>query len=409
VALLVAAATKEASAARSEEPHDDLSYDLYSEEKRTVSLFERSSGSVVHINTLQQKEVRVGNWSRGYRSALQEIPRASGSGFVWDHEHIVTNYHVIKDAHRFMVTFSDHATCEARLVGAEPDCDLAVLKLVAPHPSALLPLEVGGSAGLHVGQRVLAIGNPFGLDQTLTSGIVSGLGREMRGVSGRKLRGLVQTDAAINPGNSGGPLLDARGRLIGVNTMIASPSGAFVGVGFAIPVDTVKRIVRQLLKHGHTIRPWLGLHMLPDRHRSKLSQRLTEWRAEPLSGVVILDVEAGSPAESAALLATQQTSRGIRLGDEIVAVDGKKVVSNEDLLDAVEGREVGDVIEVTFRRRTAEPQTTPTLQRTRVTLGQRPDQYSPSSFGGNQQGGGHHVGGPNPGGGIPVRDPASSR
>lgn len=348
---------------------DDLSHELTAEEQRTVALFERCSGSVVHINTFVQQEFLVRSM-RGLSVDLQEIPRGTGSGFIWDKEHIVTNYHVIKDADKAMVVMADHTSIEAVLVGAEPDCDLAVLKLKSGKKNMPLePLERGRSHNLHVGQKVFAIGNPFGLDQTLTSGIVSGLGREMRGVSGRVIRNLVQTDAAINPGNSGGPLLDARGRLIGVNTMIASPSGAFAGVGFAIPVDTVLRVVQQIVEFGHTKRPYLGVFPLPESTTMKFSLHLKQRGAEALEGVVIMALEPGSPADKAGLRPTIQTNRGIVLGDELLKVQEQKVTSAEELLDAVEQHQIGEQVTVTFKRR-QDGQTT--VQKAKIQLGEKP-------------------------------------
>ncbi|CAJ1361778.1 unnamed protein product, partial [Effrenium voratum] len=198
---------------------------------------------------------------------------------------------------------------------------------------------------------VFAIGNPFGLDQTLTNGIVSGLGREMRSVSGRMMRNLVQTDAAINPGNSGGPLLDARGRLIGVNTMIASPSGAWAGVGFAIPVDTVARVVQQIIKYGHAKRGFLGLFLAPDQLSQQLSRHARRQEMEEIQGVLILRMEPGSPADKAGLRPCRQSHGGIVLGDEILELDGHKVHSVDEVMDLVDEKQVGDTLQVTFRRR----------------------------------------------------------
>eukprot|EP00929_Paragymnodinium_shiwhaense_P044585 TRINITY_DN22852_c0_g1_i2.p1 TRINITY_DN22852_c0_g1~~TRINITY_DN22852_c0_g1_i2.p1 ORF type:complete len:424 (+),score=67.68 TRINITY_DN22852_c0_g1_i2:45-1316(+) len=321
---------------------DDLSHELTAEEQRTVKVFEHCCSSVVHINTFAEQEAYRMVPGRGFghlQLDLQEIPQGSGSGFAWDSEHIVTNFHVIKDADRATVTLSDHTSCEASLVGVEPDCDLAVLRLERPAKGseskkvpALTPLARGRSSNLHVGQKVLAIGNPFGLDQTLTSGIVSGLGREMKGVSGRTIRGLIQTDAAINPGNSGGPLLNAKGVLVGVNTMIASPSGAFAGVGFAIPIDAVTRVVQQIVKYGHTKKAYFGVYCVPDQ----ITRRLATQIPGGLEGVLALQIEPGSPAAEAGVRPTVQTRNGIRLGDEVVAFNGKKVTSVENLMETVE-------------------------------------------------------------------------
>lgn len=325
---------------------DDRSHELSLEEQRTVALFEGCSASVVHINTSIQKEVLV-HGGLGYHLDLQEIPRGSGSGFVWDEQHVVTNFHVIQNADRAVVTLSDHVACEASVVGVEPDSDVAVLKInVGKKGKPLVPLTRGTATNLQVGQRVLAIGNPFGLDQTLTSGIVSGLGRELKGVSGRIIRRLIQIDAAINPGNSGGPLLDGRGRLIGVNTMIASPSGVFSGVGFAIPVDTVARVVQQLILYGRTKRAYMGVVCAPDHVGAQISRSL----GRKFDGVLILNTEPHGPADKAGLRPTQQTLRGIKVGDEILAINGKHVSTVEALMGVVEEHSVGDTVEVTFRR-----------------------------------------------------------
>jgi len=299
---------------------------------------------VVHINT-STSTLR----QRGLYLDLEEIPQGAGSGFAWDTRHIVTNYHVIKDADSATVVLSDHSSYEAELVGAEPDCDLAVLRLRADksgNQPPLVPVERGRSSTLHVGQRVLAIGNPFGLDQTLTSGIVSGLGREMKGVSGRTIRGVVQTDAAINPGNSGGPLFNARGRLIGVNTMIASTSGNFAGVGFAIPVDTVERTVRQLIQYGRTRKAYLGVTIVPDHITRRWSQSVQGG----LKGALVLDVIRGSPADRAGLRQTLRRRDGVVPGDEVLAFNGAEVHSAESLLDAVEACSIGDEVEIVYRR-----------------------------------------------------------
>jgi len=206
--------------------------DLAEEEKTTIALFRQASPSVVHITTLAVRQ-------DAFSLDVFQIPQGTGSGFVWDNQgRIVTNFHVIRDADAAQVTLADHSSWKARLVGAYPDKDLAVLMVDAPK-DRLHPIAIGTSHDLQVGQRLFAIGNPFGLDQSLTTGIISALGREIESVNRRAIKDMIQTDAAINPGNSGGPLLDSSGRLIGVNTAIYSPSGASAGIGFAIPVDEV--------------------------------------------------------------------------------------------------------------------------------------------------------------------------
>ena len=324
--------------------------ELMAEERNTVELFERCSRSVVHITTTVQ--VQRG----GFSMDILDIPQGSGSGFVWDKQgHLVTNFHVIKDAQRAKVTMSDGKTYDAKLVGYEADKDLAVLKLVNGGDGradadalseawklSLSPIAVGTTQNLRVGQKVFAIGNPFGLDQTLTAGIVSGVGRDIKSITGRRIRDVVQTDAAINPGNSGGPLLDSRGRLIGVNTVIYSPSGASSGVGFAIPSDTVRRVVNQIIRRGRVVRAGVGVHCAADQ----IARRLN------VDGVIVLEVPPGSGAAAAGIKGvTRDPGTGAAvLGDVIVAVEGARVTAVEDLLAKVETRDVGEVVRITVRR-----------------------------------------------------------
>lgn len=324
--------------------------ELMAEERNTVELFERCSRSVVHITTTVQ--VQRG----GFSMDILDIPQGSGSGFVWDKQgHLVTNFHVIKDAQRAKVTMSDGKTYDAKLVGYEADKDLAVLKLVNGGDGradadalseawklSLSPIAVGTTQNLRVGQKVFAIGNPFGLDQTLTAGIVSGVGRDIKSITGRRIRDVVQTDAAINPGNSGGPLLDSRGRLIGVNTVIYSPSGASSGVGFAIPSDTVRRVVNQIIRRGRVVRAGVGVHCAADQ----IARRMN------VDGVIVLEVPPGSGAAAAGIKGvTRDPGTGAAvLGDVIVAVEGARVTAVEDLLAKVETRDVGEVVRITVRR-----------------------------------------------------------
>jgi S1-C subfamily serine protease len=306
---------------------------LAEDEKSTISLFKQSSQSVVHITTV--------SLARDFAFNIEEIPSGSGSGFVWDEKgHIVTNYHVVENARRFKVTLADQSTWDAVPIGAAADKDLAVLRIDAP-AARLKPLLVGSSADLEVGQKVFAIGNPFGLDQTLTTGVISGLGRQIQARTGRTIDGVIQTDAAINPGNSGGPLLDSRGRLIGVNTAIFSPSGASAGIGFAIPVDTVQRIVPQILRHGRVLRPSLGVVFIPET----LTRRL------PIQGALIGRMAPDGPATRAGLRSSRRTAAGdILWGDLIVAIDGQPVETVEELLTAIENHAVGDRVTLTIRR-----------------------------------------------------------
>ena len=235
--------------------------ELFSGEKSTIALFRQASPAVVNITAIGvQRDLFTLN--------LYQIPQGTGSGFVWDTRgNIITNFHVIQNADTAQVTLADQSNWKARVVGVAPDKDLAVLRIDAP-ANRLPPIPLGTSKDLQVGQSVFAIGNPFGLDQTLTTGVISALNREIESVTRRPIQGVIQSDAAINPGNSGGPLLDSAGRLIGVNTAIYSPSGASAGIGFAIPVDTVNRIVPELIRSGKVTRPGLGVKSPTSRSRS---------------------------------------------------------------------------------------------------------------------------------------------
>ncbi len=307
--------------------------ELASDEQATIDLFRQSSSSVVFIST-----AAVG---RGIDFNILELPKGTGSGFIWDaNGHIVTNYHVVQQANRWRVTLADGSAWDAVPIGVAADKDLAVLRIDAPR-ERLRPILVGESADLEVGQKVFAIGNPFGLDQTLTSGIISGLGRQIRAQNGKTIDNVIQTDAAINPGNSGGPLLDSSGRLIGMNTAIYSPSGAFAGIGFAIPVDTIQRIVPQLLRTGQVERAGLGATYAPD----SITRRLG------LKGVLLGNMPAGSAANQAGLLPTRRSAEGdILLGDVIVAVDGKPIERVEELFEVFEQHNVGDRVTLTIIR-----------------------------------------------------------
>ncbi len=307
--------------------------DLAEDEKNTIDIFRNTSTSVVYITSIALRR-------NMFSLNAVEIPQGTGSGFVWDKEgRIVTNYHVISDANSIQVTMADHSNWKAVLVGAAPDKDLAVLQIQAPS-KLLQPITIGQSTDLLVGQKVFAIGNPFGLDQTITSGIISALGREINAITGRVIRGMIQTDAAINPGNSGGPLLDSAGRLIGINTAIYSPSGAYAGIGFAVPVVEVNRVIPQLIKHGRLIKPGIGVALADIR----VSRRLN------IEGLIILNVEKGGPAQRAGLRPTRQYRGEVILGDIIKQVDGKKVHSYEDVRTELENHRVGDIVEITVER-----------------------------------------------------------
>ncbi len=307
---------------------------LEPDEQATISLFQEISPSVVFITSI---EVRRDFFSL----RATQVPRGSGSGFVWDASgHVVTNYHVVANASAFQVTLADQSTWEARLVGIAPRKDLAVLRVEAPG-GVLRPIPIGRSSDLLVGQKVHAIGNPFGLDQTLTTGVISALGREIDSMAGYPIRQVIQTDAAINPGNSGGPLLDSAGRLIGVNTQIVSPSGAYAGIGFAIPVDTVNWVVPSLIEKGRLERPTLGIRMLDARRVRGLE----------IDGALLVDVAPGSGADRAGLRGTYRDRRGgVILGDIVVEVEGTPVRSSDDLALILERYEVGGTVEVVILR-----------------------------------------------------------
>ena len=307
---------------------------LTEEELSVTALFEKASPSVVYITSLAVRR-------DFFRLNVMEIPRGTGSGFVWDRTgNIVTNFHVIADADRAEVTLADGRTWKASLVGIAREKDLAVLRIEAP-TSALRPIEIGSSHDLRVGQTVLAIGNPFGFDQTLTTGIVSALGREIESRDGVPIRDVIQTDAAINPGNSGGPLLDSAGRLIGVNTAIVSPSGGYAGLGFAIPVDTVNWVVPELVAHGKIRRPTLGVDLATNRAARRIG----------IEGALILEVVEGGGAHRAGIRPTRRDRRGrIVLGDVILAIDDDRVRSPGEVRLALEGRREGETVTVRISR-----------------------------------------------------------
>ena len=301
--------------------------DLDSEEQRTIALFESAAPSVVYITTVAVER-------NFFTMNVFEVPQGAGSGFIWDSRgYIVTNFHVIKDAQSARVTLSNQQTYPAQLVGIEPDKDLAVLKISAPDVK-LQPIQVGSSKDLRVGQRVFAIGNPFGFDHTLTTGIIGGLGREINSaVTDRPIQGVIQTDAAINPGNSGGPLLDSAGRLIGINTAIVSTSGSYAGLGFAVPVDTVNRIVPQLIKFGRAKKSALGIRWL-ETHGM---------HARGIHGVIVAEVIKGSPADKAGIAPLSRLPDGsIQLGDVITGADGSPVADGNDLFRILDDKNPGE-------------------------------------------------------------------
>ena len=308
---------------------------LGTEELANIEVFKRLSPSVVHITTLATER-------DFFNRSVQQVPRGTGTGFVWDNSgHIVTNFHVIQEGSGARVTLADQSSWPATLVGASADRDLAVLRINAPRDK-LPAIPLGSSRDLQVGQKVFAIGNPFGLDQTLTVGIVSALNREIDSANQRTIRGVIQTDAAINPGNSGGPLLDSAGRLIGVNSAIYSPSGASAGIGFAIPVDEVNRIVPRLIRDGRITRPTLGVASANDGLRRAL--RAPE-------GVALVQVAPGGPAARAGLQAYARNRDGsIVPGDVITAINDEPVASLDDMLTVLEKHQPGERLNLSLWR-----------------------------------------------------------
>jgi S1-C subfamily serine protease len=309
--------------------------DYTDDERNTIEVFRRATPSAVFVTQNQL----VMDWREG--RAL-EVPAGSGSGFVWDKEgHVVTNYHVIQQAKSLTVTLMNHRNFPAKIVGAEPRKDIAVLEITAP-AELLVPIERPQvPTRVEVGQKVLAIGNPFGLDQTLTTGVVSALGREVDGIGGVRIREMIQTDAAINPGNSGGPLIDSRGRLLGMNTMIFSKSGASDGIGFAVPASTILRVVPQILLSGKADQVGIGVDIDPQQ---RIERRLG------IAGVLVLGVNPDSPAGRAGLRGTQRTLGGLQLGDFIVAVDGQAIRTYDDLYQVMDQHHAGDKVRLTLRR-----------------------------------------------------------
>ncbi len=293
--------------------------DLMPDERNNIEVFQRVSPSVVHIATTAIQRDR-------FFFNTYEIPEGMGTGFVWDREgHIVTNYHVYGQANRAIVRMINQKSYEAKLVGVDVHKDIAILKIEAP-PEELVPIEViSDDFPIVVGQKAIAIGNPFGLDHSLTVGVVSALEREINAMSGLKIMGVIQTDAAINPGNSGGPLLNSRGKLIGVNTQIVSGSGSSAGIGFAVPADVVKYVVPQLIKDGEVRRVGMGVVFLNDELRSRLGLK---------RGVVIKDVVDNGAAEKAGLVGLSLNYKDeISLGHIIIGMNGRPVNSRLEILN----------------------------------------------------------------------------
>ncbi len=304
---------------------------LTNDEQNNISVFKSASPSVVFVTNTQLRRQR-------FSLNVMEIPRGSGTGFIWDESGlIVTNFHVVQGANKITIELQSNKSYQATVVGIAPEKDIALLKIDAPNED-LQPLPLGDSTSLAVGRKVLAIGNPFALDTTLTVGVVSALGREIKSITNRTIKNVIQTDAAINPGNSGGPLLNSNGQLVGVNTAIYSPTGASAGIGFAIPVNAVKVIIPQLIEHGKLIRPVLGIETLTDYWTRRLR----------VKGVAILSVREGLPAAKAGMVGVREDRRGkIHLGDVIIAINGQNVINEDSLLNQLEQFSPGDNVKVT--------------------------------------------------------------
>lgn len=326
---------------------DDVEFDpdLTEEERINIRVYEATNRGVVNITTRATRETLL----------FVEVPQeGSGSGSIIDKKgHILTNWHVVEGAQQIKVTLFNGDTVDAEVVGSDPPNDIAVLKITAS-PDVLFPISGGDSSRLRVGQHIFAIGNPFGLDRTLTRGIISSLNRSLPSKSGRTMRSIIQVDAALNRGNSGGPLLDSRGRLIGMNTAIASSTGENTGVGFAIPVNTIRRVVPQLIRDGKVVRASIGItHVFQND-----------------DGIAIVKMATNGPAERAGLRGFRIVKQSKRRGpfvfeektldrayaDIILAVDGKAVKTRDELLDAIEERRPGEEIELTIARE-GQPQT----------------------------------------------------
>ncbi len=307
------------------------------DERNTIDVFRAAAPATVFVT--QTQVVRD-----HFSMRATEVPAGAGSGFIWDAQgHIVTNFHVIQSqgrAPRLTVTLHDRSTWPAEVVGVDPRKDIAVLRIDAPADKLTPIRRPPAGYEVEVGQKAIAIGNPFGLDHTLTTGVVSALGREVMGVGGVTIRDMIQTDAAVNPGNSGGPLIDSRGQLIGMNTMIYSASGGYAGIGFAVPWKTVARVVPQILKTGQPVHVGIGIEVVDDSIA----------RRAGVEGVIVSQVVEGTPAARAGLKGLQQTRRGVVLGDVIVGVDQYQVKSFDDLYNALDRFRPGDQVTVKINR-----------------------------------------------------------
>jgi S1-C subfamily serine protease len=311
------------------------------DERVYATVYANVAPAVVNISNIQFR-----NRSMFFDFESQEVPAGTGSGFLWDEDgHIVTNYHVVQGTEmgrgKIMVSFRNGKTAPAKLVGTEPRKDIAVLRVQIPDELNARPIPVADSSEVMVGQLAIAIGSPFGLEQSLTRGVVSALGRAIPGVGGPTIRDVIQTDAAVNPGNSGGPLLDSRGFLMGMNTAIYSRSGASAGISFAVPSNTIRRIVAQIIKYGRVKQPGLGVQLFKDEVAESLG----------VEGVVVMSVAKGSGADLAGLKGTKRNQNGeIVWGDVIVRVNNSAVSNYDDLYNALEKHQIGEDVEVSVLR-----------------------------------------------------------
>ena len=310
--------------------------DLLSVETKTIEIYRKVVPSTVNVSNMKL--------ARTFNYGEIEVPQGAGSGFVWNEDgHIVTNFHVVQGGTSFIVTFNnDPKQYKATLVGTAPDKDIAVLKL-DEKPAKLVPVSIGSSKDLQVGQYAFAIGSPFGLDYSLSTGVISALGRKIDGIGGVKINDMIQTDAAINMGNSGGPLLNSSSNLIGMNTVIFSTSGSSAGLGFAVPVDTIKMVVPQLIKHGKIIRPGLGIGIVPDSMKQRMIQSS--------KGIIISYIdEKGGAAEAGLKGMTQDQYGRIYIGDVLLSVDGQPVNNLDDIYQVIDKKKIGDLVDVSYRR-----------------------------------------------------------
>lgn len=317
-------------------PSLSFAADLLDSEKRVIDIYKNTVPSVVHVANIK--------FADSFFYGKVEVPQGTGTGFVWDDNgHIVTNFHVIQGGNTFVVTFhKDKKQYKAEVVGIAPKQDIAVLKL-KEMPANLKPISIGESKNLQVGQLAMALGNPYGFDHSISKGIISALGRKIDGVGGVKIHNMIQTDAAINQGNSGGPLLNSSGELIGVNTMIISNSGSSSGLGFAVPIDTVKRITPQLIKHGKVIRPGLGIGVLEDDVRE---------RYVGPKGVALSFVDPDGSAGQAGLKGMMRDRFGrIYIGDVILKINSNEVNSRDDIYHELGKYKVGDTINIQYKRK----------------------------------------------------------